>query len=69
MTKPDDLVNSVYRGECQQIYPGLTKREYFSVMAMQGFIARDCIISPDSVAFLAIEYADALIKELNTKRE
>lgn len=45
---------------------GLTKREYFAAMAMQGFLANTntnvsfCIIAKDSVAA-----ADALIEELN----
>ena len=68
MTKPDDLVNSVYRGECQQIYPGLTKREYFSVMAMQGLIQRYGYV--DSSAIInACDMADLLIDELNTKQQ
>lgn len=45
---------------------GLTKREYFASMAMQGMIT-----CPDyegcklTVSKLAVEYADALIEELN----
>ena len=43
---------------------GLTKREYFAAMAMQGLLANDkvehkyCVIS-------AVEYADDLIEQLN----
>jgi len=33
---------------------GLIKREYFTAMAIQGYIAE-----------LSVDYADALIKELN----
>lgn len=48
------------------MYPGLTKREFFAAMAMQGFIAR----ARDSetwrgVAESAIGLADALIAELS----
>lgn len=47
---------------------GLTKREYFAAMAMQGFCA--CQGSweeqtPQQSAVTAVECADALIKELN----
>lgn len=47
---------------------GLTKREYFAALAMQGLCA--CSIAGGHKAFqnLAMEsvmYADALIKELN----
>lgn len=44
---------------------GLTKREYFAAMAMQGkasSLERECA---SSVAQYAVEFADALIKELN----
>jgi hypothetical protein len=43
---------------------GLTKREYFAAMAMQGFITTDvCLI--DDCARYAVKAADALIAELN----
>jgi hypothetical protein len=57
--------------------PGLTKREHFAAMAMQGFIAsqhtwrnwrwKPCMAAmpPAQAAKLAVEYADALIAELN----
>lgn len=41
-------------------HPGLTKREYFAAMAMQGFIAAKI----NSPVLEAVEYADALLKEL-----
>ena len=46
---------------------GLTKREYFAAMAMQGIIAADIEDNMDSnyIAQNAIECADALIAELN----
>ena len=73
MTKPDDLVNSVYRGDSDGIYPGLTKREYFAAMAMQGMIKEIYKYLPPSknchqfevVAKAATFMADALINELN----
>lgn len=43
---------------------GLTKREYFAGLAMQGFLARpfDSIIH---VAEASVKFADALLKELD----
>jgi hypothetical protein len=43
---------------------GLTKREYFSAMAMQGILAKAVLVH-DSIAELAVKNADALIEELN----
>jgi hypothetical protein len=43
--------------------PGLTKREYFAAMAMQGVLARACYRTGDA-ARQSIMYADALLKEL-----
>ncbi len=52
---------------------GLTKRDYFAAAAMEGLIASGKTLEPHaegadtscpSVASRAIEYADALIKEL-----
>lgn len=50
---------------------GLTKREYFAAMAMQGLLA--CPVSqlgpqgeiPSNAAQAAVRYADALIRALN----
>lgn len=46
----------------QQI-PGLTKREYFAAMAMQGIVTRQSY-DPDDMASFAVDYADALIAQL-----
>lgn len=47
---------------------GLTKREYFAAMAMQGLCANGLIHRderhPLTIAFDAVKYADALIKRL-----
>ena len=53
--------------------PGLTKREYFAAVAMQGLLAVDelVIYTPPAtvhreiVACNAVSYADELIAELN----
>jgi hypothetical protein len=57
---------------------GLTKREYFAALAMQGMVANPAIIgpnptcgvayvngSPETLAQMAVHQADALIVELN----
>lgn len=46
---------------------GLTKREYFAAMALQGLLANNTSIHKYSVQS-AVEYADDLIEELNKKR-
>lgn len=47
---------------------GLTKREYFAAMAMQGIIANPNIeISYDELAESSVRQAECLIDELNKK--
>jgi hypothetical protein len=43
---------------------GLTKREYFAAMAMQGIITVGHGTSCQDVAQMAVEQADALLKAL-----
>lgn len=57
MTNPDDP------GSILQI-EGLTKREYFAAMAMQGIFSTNRILI-DSNIEMAVKVADALIAELN----
>ena len=54
--------------------PGLTKREYFAAMAMQGLLANaeqwkymgtQSLDFKNEIRGLAVEFADALIAELN----
>lgn len=53
---------------------GLTKRELFAAMAMQGMISDQQTTlykngySPENVAMYSRQYADALIAELNTNQ-
>lgn len=55
-----------------KIYTGLSKREYFAAMAMMGLIAGKLASpditnsSPENVAHLSVQYAEALINELST---
>jgi hypothetical protein len=49
-------------------HPGLTKREYFAAMAVQGCMARlvhlECDVDPDELTAEAVGIADALITTL-----
>lgn len=68
VTQPDDPVNYhrliAVEGEITNI-PGLTKREYFAAMAMQGLLSNSGTYSERSTPELSVHYADALIAELN----
>jgi len=46
---------------------GLTKREHFAAMAMQGYISAGSTGMPDAgnIALLAVECADALLSSLD----
>ncbi len=44
---------------------GLTKREYFAAMALQGLLANEYLSSTDRVEAHAVEHADRLIEALN----
>lgn len=48
-------------------YPGLTKREYFAAMALQGILANDFFqdSEPKLLSKKAVEAADYLIEALN----
>jgi hypothetical protein len=54
--------NIMRTGAC----PGITKRECFAAMAMQGILSNDYIYTDSKeVANNAVKMADALIEELN----
>lgn len=82
-TNPDDSINA-FHGDTYQsadgyitsnyFNAGLSKREYFAAMAMQGYLANSFnheMIQPVStathaqIAELSVGAADALIEELN----
>ncbi len=46
--------------------PGITKRQLFAAMAMQGLLAGDTdrVVTADGIAKEAVEQADALLAEL-----
>lgn len=47
---------------------GLTKREYFAAMALQGILAQQYYAAPESAALQSVRIADALIKALNEQQ-
>jgi hypothetical protein len=49
------------------IQEGLTKREYFAGLAMQGILAKDSCISDKLCAEHAIVFADELLKQLENE--
>lgn len=68
MTNPNDPINSVPDlNDHPSSWYGLTKREYFAAMAMQGILANasNAIRNSEFVSGLSVEYADALINALN----
>ena len=68
-TNPNEPINMVEYNN-NYISTGLTKREYFAAMAMQGIIAnKDGLdIKIERIVESAVDTADALIEELNKKR-
>ena len=51
----------------QEIHSGLTKREYFAAMALQGYAGKG--YKYKDIAKMAVEMADLLIEELNKEKE
>ena len=53
-------------------FGGLTKREYFAGLAMQGLLASDNLFytdKPKIFSSLAVKYADALLTELEAEQD
>ena len=48
---------------------GLTKREYFAAMALQGLASRQGSPAFEHEAEQAVKYADALLKQLESKND
>jgi len=49
---------------------GLSKREYFAAMAMQGLLSHPSFShGPEDIAIAAVNHADALLKQLETMNE
>ena len=66
MTNPNEPINPIESVHRTEITYGLTKREYFAAMAMQGYITNgpSSISTTKLIAHASIEYADALIEAL-----
>lgn len=47
---------------------GLTIRELFAAMAMQGYLNADLTNTPRNIARMSVDQADALIEELENKK-
>ncbi len=61
-------------GAGKEFYKGLTKREYFAAMAMQGILSSrelQIVLSLDKCSFteFAVKQADDLINELNKPQQ
>lgn len=63
MTNPNDCAFPFDRNKT--IVAGLTKREYFAAMALQGMVASHLGGTWETLAKVSVIAADALIKELN----
>lgn len=68
-TDPNEPINPHPSGNT---WEGLTKREYFASLAMQGMLQAGAMTkagfitrAPDSIAQLAVNQADSLIAALN----
>ena len=65
MTKGNEPINSIPDlNNHPSLWIGLTKREYFAAMAMQGYIScgKSTLVT---LAECSVQQADALIKALN----
>ena len=65
-TRPNEPICPQYPGAK---WAGITKREYFAALAMEGLCTLYPIESYERAAKEAVDQADALIKELNRDNE
>ena len=68
MTNPNEHISPINQNTRWHMSDkGLTKREYFAAVAMQGFLAdtSGTLLNPEFVAKHSVAYADALINALN----
>jgi len=61
--------NSAFPRRAGIPHPGLTKREYFAAMALQGLLADPSTIISKNVAQDAVKLADHLIQALNNDKQ
>lgn len=67
VTKALDSAFPAFDSDGDAVRLGLSKREYFSIMALQGILASGKFISGHTE--FAIQFADDLIAQLNKKNE
>jgi hypothetical protein len=67
-TKPNESINTIEYNN-NYISTGLTKREYFAAMALQGMLAKYGSDYQVQTAKEAVYFADALIEELNKTKQ
>lgn len=70
MTKPNEPINSIpdLNNHPSEWY-GLTKREYFAAMAMQGMLSTGTAnFYDEKISEWAVKQADFLIKALNESK-
>ena len=60
--------NQLYEIWTDQDNQGLTKREHFAGLAMQGMISSTLNNSPKFIAEVAVKIADELLKQLDNKK-
>jgi len=65
-TQPNDSIHNSEQGP----QDGLTKREYFAAMAMQGLLSTEqgYHLHEHKLSEYALSYADSLINELNKQK-
>lgn len=69
-TNPNDGINHIESSPSFVSNKGLSKREYFAAIAMQGVLTNPpAQITTNDIPKLAVKMADALIKALNTPTE
>lgn len=64
---PDNKVRGQQTGNYSGWEIGLTKRELFAAMAMQGLLAFPGMVPFETVTQMSVEHADALLAELAKK--
>ena len=68
MTNGNDLMHSFnHNTDTEGNFKGLTKREYFAAMAMQGLCSSEVKDKVEVFAQASVRLADALINALNEK--
>jgi hypothetical protein len=64
-TNPNDNAYALATTTDTKDYLGLTKREYFAAMLVQGMLANKSYIDDEDCVKCGVEAADMLIAELN----